>query len=135
MRQVRLELGELVEHASEDQAGGRHGGLGDVPHQVRQVVFPEPVEAELRRNGMDEHRYVEFLDLPEERPELRLVEVAAAHVGADRDAAHAELLHGALDLRRRALRLAQRRDGERDEAVRVARQRLGHGVVERARRL
>ena len=71
--------------------------------------------------GMHEHHHSQLLHFGPERIVLRHRQRLACHVAADRDPAHAQLLHGVLGLLRGQIWKLQRRRGERHEAVRMRR--------------
>jgi hypothetical protein len=64
-----------------------------------------------------EDQDVELLRLGEERPEARIGEFQAADIGADLDAAQAQLFHQPLELGDRQLGRLQRHRAEANETI------------------
>ncbi len=134
MRDADLQLRMRVEHAPEDEVADGHGRIERIADHVAEIVLREPA-AIGEAVGVQEDQDTEFFGLGEDRPEPLLGKIGAGDVGAELDAAQAERLHRALQLRHRKFGGLHRHRAEADESVGVPGDRCGNVVVDQARRV
>jgi hypothetical protein len=132
MGQTDAQGGDAVEHPAKDQSRRRHGGVEGIAQQVVQVVRAQAVAAD-DVDGVEEDRDAERPDPLEDRQERGIVQVPAAHVGAEVDAATAQLSHRALGLGGGGPGGLERKRRQADQPIGMRPGRLRHRVVHEAR--
>ena len=132
MRQVHLELRELIEDATEDERRGGDSRVVRVAQQVLQVIARGALACE----GVDrvqEDSPAELFGPGVHIPEAPVVEVRLVNVRREVQAAHSGKLRGTLELLQRELRGLHRQHREPHEARRIFEMRGGRGIVVRLR--
>ena len=123
MRRADLQAGKAIERALEDQVRERDGGVERIADDVGEIaVALKPVLELIRRAvacGWMKTSDAQLLGLGPERVELRIGDLLAGDVAADRRAAQPSFLTPCLELLGGQIRILQRNRGEGDEAVGV----------------
>src|SRR6266568_959184 len=126
MGQAHLEFGQPVEDAAEDEVGGGDGGVEGITEEIAEVERLQALGAHDAKR-MQEHGQAEGGRALEDRKELRIGQLAAAHVGAHVDATDAREPGRAIELFEGAQGILHGQHGAAHEPVRV---RHVRGVVE-----
>src|SRR5882672_10163180 len=126
-----LEAGKAVERSLEDQVRERNRRVERIADDVAEA--PAASEPLLESCGsplrMDENQAAELFRLRPERMKLRVGQLLACDVRADRAAAQAEFLHALLELLGGEIRVLQGHGGKGDEALGPGCAQLGELLV------
>jgi hypothetical protein len=129
-----LEPAVAVEHAFEDQVADGESRIERVADDVVEIVRRQPT-ALGEPHRVQEEEDAELLGRGEHRGEAWRGEFLAIDVGAELDAAHAEVLDAAAHLGHRQLGRLHRQGAHGDEAVGMGGGDLGQVVVDQPRGL
>src|ERR1043166_7751826 len=115
MARHELELRELLEHTSDDEAREGERRVEWPSDAGRQTEFPHALLAEADRRWVHEHGNIEIAGELEERPRIVVVRKGAAVARIDQHAAQVVLLYRALEFAQVLVAATRDRDCERDE--------------------